>query len=161
VFTLLETIYGAFDAIARRRGVYKVETIGDSYVAVTGLPVPRQDHAVVLSRFARDCREQMAEVTRRLDKTLGPDTSTLKVRYTPLRAASCSRSCCSQPLQFFAHAASVRLEQRPRYRRRAPGRARTVPGTAHESVVRSPGGEYSGIILSLHVLALRSCLATP
>lgn len=29
VFTLLETLYGAFDAIAVRRGVFKVETIGD------------------------------------------------------------------------------------------------------------------------------------
>ena len=28
VFTLLETLYGAFDAIANRRGVFKVETIG-------------------------------------------------------------------------------------------------------------------------------------
>ena len=28
VFTLLETCYGAFDAIANRRGVFKVETIG-------------------------------------------------------------------------------------------------------------------------------------
>jgi Adenylate and Guanylate cyclase catalytic domain len=38
VFTLLETLYGCFDRIASRRGVYKVETIGDCYVAVTGLP---------------------------------------------------------------------------------------------------------------------------
>lgn len=29
VFTLLETIYGAFDSIAKRRGVFKVETVGD------------------------------------------------------------------------------------------------------------------------------------
>ena len=28
VFTLLETCYGAFDVIAHRRGVFKVETIG-------------------------------------------------------------------------------------------------------------------------------------
>lgn len=38
VFILLEKIYGAFDRIATRRGVFKVETIGDSYVAVCGLP---------------------------------------------------------------------------------------------------------------------------
>jgi Adenylate and Guanylate cyclase catalytic domain len=35
VFKLLEAVYSAFDAVARRRGVFKVETIGDSYVCVT------------------------------------------------------------------------------------------------------------------------------
>jgi len=38
VFTLLETLYGAFDYIAKRRRVFKVETVGDCYVAVAGLP---------------------------------------------------------------------------------------------------------------------------
>ena len=38
VFTLLETIFAGFDAIASRRRVFKVETVGDCYVAVTGLP---------------------------------------------------------------------------------------------------------------------------
>lgn len=33
VFTLLETIYSTFDEIAIRRNVFKVETIGDCYVA--------------------------------------------------------------------------------------------------------------------------------
>jgi Adenylate and Guanylate cyclase catalytic domain len=33
VFTLLETIYHAFDGIARHRRVFKVETIGDCYGA--------------------------------------------------------------------------------------------------------------------------------
>lgn len=32
VFSLLETLYGAFDKIARYHGIFKVETIGDSYV---------------------------------------------------------------------------------------------------------------------------------
>ena len=36
VFILLETIYAAFDKIATKRKVFKVETIGDCYVAVTG-----------------------------------------------------------------------------------------------------------------------------
>jgi hypothetical protein len=33
VFRLLETLYNGFDIIARRRGVFKVETIGDCYMA--------------------------------------------------------------------------------------------------------------------------------
>jgi class 3 adenylate cyclase len=36
VITLLEALYGAFDSLANRRGVFKVETIRDSYVAVSG-----------------------------------------------------------------------------------------------------------------------------
>jgi len=39
VFRLLETIYGAFDDIARAEQVFKVETVGDCYVACAGLPV--------------------------------------------------------------------------------------------------------------------------
>lgn len=38
VFVLLETVYRAFDLIAKKRGVFKVETVGDCYVAVCGLP---------------------------------------------------------------------------------------------------------------------------
>ena len=44
VFTLLETLYHNFDLIAKKRKVWKVETIGDCYVAVAGLPEPRKDH---------------------------------------------------------------------------------------------------------------------
>jgi Adenylate and Guanylate cyclase catalytic domain len=72
VFHLLESVYAAFDAIARRRGVFKVETIGDSYVAVVGLPAPRKHHAVVMARFANDCRDKMCRLTEELAKTLGP-----------------------------------------------------------------------------------------
>ncbi|KAG7338222.1 adenylate/guanylate cyclase [Nitzschia inconspicua] len=80
VFTLLETVYGAFDKIAARRGVFKIETIGDCYVAVTGLPEPRKDHAVVMVKFAIDCRDEFVEVTRLLEVSLGPDTADLGLR---------------------------------------------------------------------------------
>jgi class 3 adenylate cyclase len=89
VFTLLEAIYGAFDAIANRRGVFKVETIGDSYVAVTGLPKPNPDHAVVMAKFARDCRGKMTQVTRKLEVTLGPGTADLQLRFG-LNSGSCT-----------------------------------------------------------------------
>jgi Adenylate and Guanylate cyclase catalytic domain len=72
VFHLLETIYAAFDEIARRRGVFKVETVGDSYVAVAGLPTPKTQHAVVMAIFANECRVKMNGLTCELEKTLGP-----------------------------------------------------------------------------------------
>jgi len=80
VFELLETLYGAFDAIALKRGVFKVETIGDCYVAVTGIPEPQEDHAVLMSRFARDCMLKLREITCELAETLGEDTADLEMR---------------------------------------------------------------------------------
>eukprot|EP00934_Nitzschia_sp_Nitz4_P000279 Nitzschia sp. Nitz4//scaffold921_size634//25//552//NITZ4_009337-RA/size634-processed-gene-0.3-mRNA-1//1//CDS//3329560144//279//frame0 len=81
VFTLLQNLYQAFDAIAMRRRVFKVETIGDSYVAVTGLPDPQDDHAVIMAKFARDCLVKMHEVTQALEVRLGPDTTDLSMRF--------------------------------------------------------------------------------
>jgi class 3 adenylate cyclase len=81
VFVLLETLYGAFDRIADRRGVFKVETVGDCYVAVTGLPIPKKDHATVMARFARDCRDQMNALTRSMEVTLGPGTDDLQLKF--------------------------------------------------------------------------------
>mmetsp|Transcript_20032 Transcript_20032/g.35262 ORF Transcript_20032/g.35262 Transcript_20032/m.35262 type:complete len:1107 (-) Transcript_20032:235-3555(-) len=80
VFQLLETIYGAFDEIARRKQIFKVETVGDCYVAVAGLPDPRPDHAVAMVRFARDCQAKMAALSHQLEISLGPDTADLAFR---------------------------------------------------------------------------------
>lgn len=40
VFTLLESIFVEFDRIAKEMGVYKLSTVGDCYIAVTGVPCP-------------------------------------------------------------------------------------------------------------------------
>lgn len=80
VFILLETIFRGFDEIAKKRRVFKVETVGDCYVAVSGLPDPRKDHAVVMARFARDCMVRMRFLTKKLEVTLGPDTGDLAMR---------------------------------------------------------------------------------
>lgn len=80
VFLLLQTIYQAFDTIAKTRGVFKVETVGDCYVAVTGLPNPNPKHAVVMARFASECLVKFKELTSQLESTLGPDTGDLGLR---------------------------------------------------------------------------------
>lgn len=80
VFILLQTIYQAFDGIAKRRKVFKVETIGDSYVAVTGLPDPQDAHAIIMARFAGECLAKINQLTAELESTLGPDTAELSMR---------------------------------------------------------------------------------
>jgi hypothetical protein len=81
VFILLEAIYHEFDTIAKRRRVFKVEVVGDCYVAVCGLPDPRRDHAVVMARFATECLSSMYRMVRKLEVELGPDTAELGLRY--------------------------------------------------------------------------------
>jgi class 3 adenylate cyclase len=77
VFTLLQSLYQGFDLIAHKEKVFKVETIGDSYVAVTGLPDPQKLHAVIMAKFAYSCLENMHKILRKLEVKLGPDTATL------------------------------------------------------------------------------------
>lgn len=80
VFLLLETIFASFDGLAKQYGVFKVETVGDCFVAATGLPLPQKDHAVRMIRFARAIVRQMGHITKRLEVTLGPDTGDLCLR---------------------------------------------------------------------------------
>ena len=49
--TLLEGIFGRFDAIVAAHGVEKVKTIGDAYMIIAGAPADRPDHAQVLARL--------------------------------------------------------------------------------------------------------------
>lgn len=44
VFTFLQTLFQCFDKEARKHDVYKVESSGESYVAVTGIPEAQDDH---------------------------------------------------------------------------------------------------------------------
>eukprot|EP00934_Nitzschia_sp_Nitz4_P004266 Nitzschia sp. Nitz4//scaffold216_size36101//31917//35797//NITZ4_007786-RA/size36101-snap-gene-0.13-mRNA-1//1//CDS//3329542209//4256//frame0 len=81
VFVLLQAVYGAFDVIAKRRRVFKVETIGDSYVAVAGLPEPQPNHALIMAKFCWECLLKIRQITSELESTLGPDTGELSMRF--------------------------------------------------------------------------------
>jgi class 3 adenylate cyclase len=83
VFYLLETLYGALDKIAKKRKVFKVETIGDCYLAVTGLPEPQEEHAVIMCLFAQECMGKMRRVmdSEEVQETLGESTSKLSMRF--------------------------------------------------------------------------------
>lgn len=80
VFELLETVYRRFDRIAKKKGIFKVETIGDCYVAAAGLPNVMDGHAVAMASFARRCLETMLETVAELEQSLGPGTTDLGTR---------------------------------------------------------------------------------
>jgi adenylate cyclase len=52
VVHLLNNVFTQFDELADRCGLEKIKTIGDSYMAVAGLPVPRADHAIAIAEMA-------------------------------------------------------------------------------------------------------------
>ena len=70
---LLDHIVTEFDRLAARHGVEKIKTIGDGYMAVTGVSVPRADHLPCLARMALG----LPDLVERLSAAHGVD---LRVR---------------------------------------------------------------------------------
>jgi class 3 adenylate cyclase len=56
---VLNEIFTHFDSIADRRGVEKIKTIGDSYMAAAGLPTRAANHAERAAHMAMDMLEVM------------------------------------------------------------------------------------------------------
>lgn len=56
---VLNEIFADFDNIADNRGLEKIKTIGDAYMAAAGLPVPAADHAVRAAHMALDMMESL------------------------------------------------------------------------------------------------------
>ncbi|XP_076469689.1 guanylate cyclase soluble subunit beta-2-like [Babylonia areolata] len=58
VVNMLNDMYHRFDTHTEAHDVYKVETIGDAYMAVTGVPEVQEDHAERMADFAMDMLEE-------------------------------------------------------------------------------------------------------
>lgn len=56
---VLNNVFTRFDSIADERGLEKIKTIGDSYMAAAGLPIPAADHATRAAHMALDMIEAM------------------------------------------------------------------------------------------------------
>ncbi|PSN51153.1 Guanylate cyclase soluble subunit beta-1 [Blattella germanica] len=65
IVRMLNQLYTAFDVLTdpkKNPNVYKVETVGDKYMAVSGLPEPCQTHARCMARLALDMMDLVKEV---------------------------------------------------------------------------------------------------
>jgi adenylate cyclase len=58
----LDRLYTDMDALVDRHGLEKVKTSGDSYMVVSGVPVPRDDHLEALACLALDMADAVADL---------------------------------------------------------------------------------------------------
>ena len=56
----LDRLYTTFDRLVDRHGLEKIKTTGDSYMVVSGVPVPRSDHVEAIARLALDMSRAVA-----------------------------------------------------------------------------------------------------
>jgi len=72
---LLNDLFTRFDKRADSLGVEKIKTIGDAYMAVAGLPIPRPDHAQLCAELAlgmfEDLKAFNQENGKELDMRIG------------------------------------------------------------------------------------------
>jgi class 3 adenylate cyclase len=57
---LLNSIFTPFDDLADELEVEKIKTMGDAYMVVAGLPIPREDHLEAIAEMALRMRGQLA-----------------------------------------------------------------------------------------------------
>jgi adenylate cyclase len=57
---ILDRLFSQFDALVERHGLEKIKTIGDCYMAASGVPDPGPDHARKAALLALDMRDVLA-----------------------------------------------------------------------------------------------------
>jgi class 3 adenylate cyclase len=74
---MLDRWFETLDSLADEHGVYKLETIGDAFLAATNLLAPQPDHAARMARFALAAA---AAAERTLVDDSDPARGTLQIR---------------------------------------------------------------------------------
>jgi adenylate cyclase len=59
---LLNRVFSLFDRLADQHGVQKIKTIGDTYLAVCGLPQAQPDHAQLIAELALSMQREIANI---------------------------------------------------------------------------------------------------
>jgi class 3 adenylate cyclase len=70
VVALLNAIFSTIDRLALEHGIEKIKTIGDAYMAVAGLPEPRDDHPQAIARLALAMRKTVSDVSQNYGENL-------------------------------------------------------------------------------------------
>ena len=63
VVAFLNQIFSRFDDLTAERGLEKIKTIGDAYMVAAGLPVAREDHAVIVADMALAMQDTVEELS--------------------------------------------------------------------------------------------------
>ena len=67
---LLDDIFTRFDRLADRHGIEKIKTIGDAWMAASGVPEPRPDHIEAAADLALEMLEVIGDLRERADPPL-------------------------------------------------------------------------------------------
>lgn len=76
----LNELFSMFDNIAHKHGIEKIKTIGDSYMAVCGIPEPKNDHAIRMAEFAKEimsCTNAFIFKDRKIEMRIGIHAGTV------------------------------------------------------------------------------------
>jgi adenylate cyclase len=67
---LLDEIFASFDGAAKKRGLRKIKTLGNSYMAAAGVPVPAGDHAARAAHMSLDMVDALDHLNERSGRSL-------------------------------------------------------------------------------------------
>jgi len=95
LINLLNDIFSIFDELADRHNLEKIKTIGDAYLVVGGLPIPRPDHAEAIASMALDMHLAINEFRSRDGE---PFTMRLGINTGPVMAGIIGRKKFSYDL---------------------------------------------------------------
>jgi class 3 adenylate cyclase len=68
--SLLNEIFSTFDELTEKHGLEKIKTIGDAYMVVGGLPIPKPDHAEAVAQMALDMQKAIAHFQAKYSEQL-------------------------------------------------------------------------------------------
>lgn len=66
IYRALNIIYSEYDKLTEKYGIYKIETVGDAYMAVSGYPTYDENHAYYSFLFANGILESLPKLNKQI-----------------------------------------------------------------------------------------------